>query len=229
MVARTNVSFEAYDLGEEWEAEQMRDPAFRAAVEELEPAYQAERRQIMLELAKESRVVIFTEAHFNWPCHLLHRFLRWRVNHAGLCIQAADGIWWCYEVSLKGVVKHPWAEKLAKHRSIIYTHAFRDPLTEAEAEAIQLLAEVRAGRPYEFLGLLTAFRYWWWRRAHPGVRALECPFYHCSGFVADTCRDVGRPLTLLDAVYVSPQMIHESTVLRPCPVPAWRGGGNSRP
>ena len=32
---------------EDWEAEQMRDPEFRAAAEELEPAYQKARRRII--------------------------------------------------------------------------------------------------------------------------------------------------------------------------------------
>lgn len=32
---------------EDWEAEQMQDPEFRAAVEELEPAYRAERLRVM--------------------------------------------------------------------------------------------------------------------------------------------------------------------------------------
>ena len=38
---------------EDWEAEQMRDPEFRAAVEELEPAYQVARLRIMRGLTQE--------------------------------------------------------------------------------------------------------------------------------------------------------------------------------
>jgi transcriptional regulator with XRE-family HTH domain len=38
---------------EDWEAEQMQDPAFRAAVEELEPAYQIARLRIMRGLTQK--------------------------------------------------------------------------------------------------------------------------------------------------------------------------------
>ena len=41
MTARTTIRFE------DWEAEQMQDPGFRAAAEELEPAYQVARLRIM--------------------------------------------------------------------------------------------------------------------------------------------------------------------------------------
>jgi transcriptional regulator with XRE-family HTH domain len=47
MTARTTVRFE------DWEAEQMQDPGFRAAVEELEPAYQVARLRIMRGLTQE--------------------------------------------------------------------------------------------------------------------------------------------------------------------------------
>ena len=40
----TNIRFE------DWEAEQMRDPEFRAAAEELEPAYQVARLRIIKNL-----------------------------------------------------------------------------------------------------------------------------------------------------------------------------------
>ena len=45
--ARANIRFE------DWEAEQMRDPDFRAAAEELEPAYQVARLRIMRGLTQE--------------------------------------------------------------------------------------------------------------------------------------------------------------------------------
>jgi len=47
MTANTNIRFE------DWEAEQMKDPEFRAAVEELEPAYQVARLRIMRGLTQE--------------------------------------------------------------------------------------------------------------------------------------------------------------------------------
>ncbi len=47
MSARANIRFE------DWEAEQMRDPEFRAAAEELEPAYQVARLRIMRGLTQE--------------------------------------------------------------------------------------------------------------------------------------------------------------------------------
>ena len=47
MTANTNIRFE------DWEAEQMKDPGFRAAVEELEPAYQVARLRIMRGLTQE--------------------------------------------------------------------------------------------------------------------------------------------------------------------------------
>ena len=45
--ARANSRFE------DWEAEQMRDPEFRAAAEELEPAYQVARLRIIRGLTQE--------------------------------------------------------------------------------------------------------------------------------------------------------------------------------
>lgn len=47
MRAKANIRFE------DWEAEQMRDPDFRAAAEELEPAYQVARLRIMRGLTQE--------------------------------------------------------------------------------------------------------------------------------------------------------------------------------
>ncbi len=47
MSANTNIRFE------DWEANQMKDPEFRAAVEELEPAYQVARLRIMRGLTQE--------------------------------------------------------------------------------------------------------------------------------------------------------------------------------
>ncbi len=47
MSTSSNVRFE------DWEAEQMRDPEFRAAAEELEPAYQVARLRIMRGLTQE--------------------------------------------------------------------------------------------------------------------------------------------------------------------------------
>jgi transcriptional regulator with XRE-family HTH domain len=47
MTANTNICFE------DWEADQMKDPEFRAAVEELEPAYQVARLRIMRGLTQE--------------------------------------------------------------------------------------------------------------------------------------------------------------------------------
>lgn len=47
MTANTNIRFE------DWEADQMKDPEFRAAVEELEPAYQVARLRIMRGLTQE--------------------------------------------------------------------------------------------------------------------------------------------------------------------------------
>jgi transcriptional regulator with XRE-family HTH domain len=47
MTARTTIRFE------DWEAEQMQDPGFRAAVEELEPAYQVARLRIARGLTQE--------------------------------------------------------------------------------------------------------------------------------------------------------------------------------
>ena len=47
MTANTNIRFE------DWEAEQMQDSAFRAAVEELEPAYQVARLRIMRGLTQK--------------------------------------------------------------------------------------------------------------------------------------------------------------------------------
>lgn len=47
MSARANIRFE------DWEAEQMRDPEFRAAAEELEPAYQVARLRIIRGLTQE--------------------------------------------------------------------------------------------------------------------------------------------------------------------------------
>jgi len=47
MTANTNIRFE------DWEADQMNDPEFRAAVEELEPAYQVARLRIMRGLTQE--------------------------------------------------------------------------------------------------------------------------------------------------------------------------------
>ena len=44
MSARANIRFE------DWEAKQMLDPEFRAAAEELEPAYQVARRLLQLQL-----------------------------------------------------------------------------------------------------------------------------------------------------------------------------------
>jgi len=44
----TNIRFE------DWEAEQMRDPEFRAAAEELEPAYQ-KARLCIIKKSKESK------------------------------------------------------------------------------------------------------------------------------------------------------------------------------
>jgi len=45
--ANANIRFE------DWEAEQMRDPEFRAAAEELEPAYQVARLRIMRGLTQK--------------------------------------------------------------------------------------------------------------------------------------------------------------------------------
>ena len=45
--ARANIRFE------DWEAEHMRDPEFRAAAEELEPAYQVARLRLMRGLTQE--------------------------------------------------------------------------------------------------------------------------------------------------------------------------------
>jgi len=47
MSANTNIRFE------DWEAEQVRDPEFRAAAEELEPAYQIARLRILRGLTQE--------------------------------------------------------------------------------------------------------------------------------------------------------------------------------
>jgi transcriptional regulator with XRE-family HTH domain len=47
MTANTNIRFE------DWENDQMKDPEFRAAVEELEPAYQVARLRIMRGLTQE--------------------------------------------------------------------------------------------------------------------------------------------------------------------------------
>ncbi len=47
MKSRTMIRFE------DWETEQMRDPEFRAAAEELEPAYQLARLRIMRGLTQE--------------------------------------------------------------------------------------------------------------------------------------------------------------------------------
>ncbi len=47
MSTSTNIRFE------EWEAEQMQDPKFRAAAEELEPAYQVARLRILRGLTQE--------------------------------------------------------------------------------------------------------------------------------------------------------------------------------
>jgi predicted transcriptional regulator len=47
MRAKASIRFE------DWEAEQMRDPDFRAAAEELEPAYQVARLRIMRGLTQE--------------------------------------------------------------------------------------------------------------------------------------------------------------------------------
>jgi len=47
MSTRANIRFE------DWEAEQMRDPEFRAAAEELEPAYQVARLRIIRGLTQE--------------------------------------------------------------------------------------------------------------------------------------------------------------------------------
>jgi len=47
MSTSSNVRFE------DWEAEQMKDPEFRAAAEELEPAYQVARLRIMRGLTQE--------------------------------------------------------------------------------------------------------------------------------------------------------------------------------
>jgi len=44
MNTKTTVQFESF---EDWEAEQMKDPAFRAAVEASEPVYQVTRLRIM--------------------------------------------------------------------------------------------------------------------------------------------------------------------------------------
>jgi len=47
MNTKTNIRFE------DWEAEQMKDPEFRAAAEELEPAYQVTRLRIMQGLTQK--------------------------------------------------------------------------------------------------------------------------------------------------------------------------------
>ena len=47
MTANTNIRFE------DWEADQMKDPEFRAAVEELEPAYQVARLRILRGLTQQ--------------------------------------------------------------------------------------------------------------------------------------------------------------------------------
>lgn len=47
MSVNTNIRFE------EWEAEQMKNPEFRAAAEELEPAYQIARLRILRGLTQE--------------------------------------------------------------------------------------------------------------------------------------------------------------------------------
>ncbi len=47
MSARANIRFD------DWEAEQMRDPEFRAAAEELEPAYQVARLRIIRGLTQQ--------------------------------------------------------------------------------------------------------------------------------------------------------------------------------
>jgi len=41
---------------EDWEAERMRDPEFRAACEALEPEYQAARRKILANLAAKGLI-----------------------------------------------------------------------------------------------------------------------------------------------------------------------------
>ncbi len=47
MSENTNIRFE------DWEAEQMQDPAFQAAAEELEPAYQVARLRILRGLTQD--------------------------------------------------------------------------------------------------------------------------------------------------------------------------------
>jgi transcriptional regulator with XRE-family HTH domain len=48
---------------EDWEAEQMQDPGFRAAVEELEPAYQVARLRIMRGLTQEQLAELVGTKH----------------------------------------------------------------------------------------------------------------------------------------------------------------------
>ncbi len=57
----------------EWEAEQMQDPEFVAALAALEPAYQAARRRILRGLTQEQRAELMgaeqssTEGVYPWP------------------------------------------------------------------------------------------------------------------------------------------------------------------
>ncbi|MCX6028987.1 MAG: hypothetical protein NT169_06760 [Chloroflexi bacterium] len=58
---------------EEWEAEQMQNPEFVAALAALEPAYQAARRRILRSLSQEQRAELMgaeqssTEGVHPWP------------------------------------------------------------------------------------------------------------------------------------------------------------------
>jgi uncharacterized damage-inducible protein DinB len=50
---------------EEWEAEQMQDPEFVAALAALEPAYQAARRRILRGLTQEQRAELMSAEQSN--------------------------------------------------------------------------------------------------------------------------------------------------------------------
>ena len=158
---------------------------------------------------------IFTEATFGfwgWFWWLCRKLFRWKVNHAGLVIDTVDAVW-VYEATPRGICKHLLAEKKQEDAKFFW-FLFKEPLNELELQTLYDLAELRVDTPYAFGTLLDALRYWWkqaWGRKQ-GISLRE-PFYHCSGFVADICKDIGRPLRDEATVYVSPQMIHTSPKL----------------
>ena len=70
MTTDANIRFE------DWEAEQMKDPEFRAAVKELEPEYQAAREEYRGELAALKKKIANMERWIAWRDELLREALK---------------------------------------------------------------------------------------------------------------------------------------------------------